>query len=131
MLLGLPALFSLVARSVPRTDQPRGGGRPNASRGRLNLPAQIQSLLLRPDAASQSSKRLEEVVVLCDLGDSGRRGGDPAVLSQPFQAAQSPGRQDPRRPADGRRRDAPDHPRPEEEGAPDGELVQLLAWAAA
>src|SRR3954470_15577188 len=131
MLLGLPALLPLVARSVPRTDQPRGGGRPNASRGRLNLPTQIQSFFLRPDAASQSSERLEKVMVLRDRGDSGGRGGDPAVLGQPFRATPSPGRQAPRQSADGRRRDAPDHPWSEEEGTPDGELVQMLAWAAA
>src|SRR3954465_14577859 len=70
-------------------------------------------------------------MVLRDRGDPGGRGGDPAVLGQSFRAAPSPGRQAPRRPADGRRRDAPGHPWPEEEGPSDDKLVQFLAWATA
>src|SRR3954463_3165257 len=70
-------------------------------------------------------------MVLRDRGDPGGRGGDPAVLGQSFRAAPSPGRQAPRRPADGRRRDAPGHPWSEKEGPSDDKLVQLLAWATA
>src|SRR3954465_14095663 len=70
-------------------------------------------------------------MVLRDRGDPCGRGGDPAVLGQSFRAAPSPGRQAPRRPADGRRRDALGHPWPKEEGPSDDKLVQLLAWAMA